>query len=883
MILYYHITVILSVFLSGVFLVRWRKGISVHFPLIFLLIPIINLGYLKVATAQNTYEALLANGIEYLDGCFLELIFLLYVMSYCKIRIPKILTAGMLCVGSTIFFFAINLAKSDLLYKSAELRTQDGLAYLVKEYGFIHTIYYITIAVYLIANLCAIIYSFTRKNVSKINSLLLLIVYLVIMVAFLVGKPIHPGIELLPAAYTFSQVIFLIVMSKITLYDISESAMATISERGDIGFASFDLRMRYLGCTDPMLECIPELDSLYIDEILKPSSEDLANILGCVRKLRKGSDDPFFYVSRGGISYRVTLGYLCFGNKIRGYQLRAEDNTPESRRLEALQLREQQKEIEAKMLKLEKSAADAANKAKSSFLAEMSHEIRTPINAIIGMNEMIMRTSKEKDTLDYSANIDFSSKTLLSLINTILDFSKIEDGKMEINPVSYKTRDMLGSLVVSVRERLRAKGLRFELEVDETLPSQLYGDDLRVRQIIQNLLTNAVKYTEKGSVTLSVKDGGRENGAVFLEVTVSDTGIGIRQEDMDKLFESFERLDEKRNRNIEGTGLGMSIVTKLLGMMGSELSVKSEYGKGSDFSFRLRQVIDNEAPIGSFSADDAVSRRSLHKCELYAPQAKILVVDDNDMNLKVAGSLLGLFGIAPRLAASGIEAIDLIRQENFDIVLLDHMMPDMDGIETLRKLEEEGLRKDSCRYIALSANAIIGAKESYLAAGFDGYLSKPIEVAALEETLNEYLSGDKKQKRSGEEPAGQENPGENLLSALPEELDTAMGMHYCMDDEDFYSEMLGDYYTSSEEKLSSLQNFFDTEDSENYRILIHAIKSSSKTIGAAELASEAQELENAAKNGETDFVAEHHAVFCARMKSLAEGIKTALDRSGGKN
>ena len=294
MIIYYHAIVIISVILSSVFLLRWRRDISVHFPMIFMLIPIINLGYLKVATAENVTEALLANGIGYLDGCFLELIFFLYIMNFCKLRVPKIITAGMLAVGSITFFFAINTAQNHLLYKTAELKHMSGVAYLVKEYGPVHTVYYFVIALYLIANLSAIIYSFTRRNVSKINSLLLLMIYLIIIFAFIVGKSFSPALELLPLSYMISQVIFLIVMSKITLYDTASSTMLNITEHGDIGFATFDKRRRYLGCTDGALAPIPELGDIYIDKTLSAENETFANILDCMEKVEAGSEAPFF-------------------------------------------------------------------------------------------------------------------------------------------------------------------------------------------------------------------------------------------------------------------------------------------------------------------------------------------------------------------------------------------------------------------------------------------------------------------------------------------------------------------------------------------------------------------------------------------------------------
>lgn len=875
MIYYFHFTVILSVILSGIFLLRWRRGIAVHFPMIFLMIPIINLGYLKVATAVNTYEALLANGISYLDGCFLELVFFLYLMNFCKLRQPKLLTAVLLTIGSVVFFFSINTAANHLLYTSAELKSMDGVSYLVKEYGPVHTVYYVMIAIYLLVNLSVIIFSFTRKNVSKINAALLLAIYLIIIVAFLAGKSFHPAFELLPAAYTLSQILFLVIIKKITQYDISESALSTISEKGDIGFVSFDLKMRYLGCTDPVLECIPEYGELYIDKILKPENENLKKTLECIRRVQKGELSPSFYVTRNSVTYKVTAGYMYLGKKVIGYQLRTEDNTQEQRRLEALQLREQQKEIEARMLKLEKTAADAANKAKSSFLAEMSHEIRTPINAIIGMNEMILRTSGEDKTLEYSSSIDSASRTLLSLINSILDFSKIEDGKMEIVPVRYKTDNLVRSLAEPIRERAVSKGLSFEADIDSTVPAFLFGDDVRVEQVIQNLLTNAVKYTDKGSVTLSIRNGGCSEGSVLLEVSVRDTGIGIRQEDIPKLFEPFARLEEKRNRSIEGTGLGMSIVTKLLSMMGSELKVSSVCGEGSEFSFVLRQGIADEAP-----ADSSAASGSLHRIELYAPKAALLVVDDNEMNLKVAESLLGLFGITPDLARSGEEAVELIKQKDYMIVLLDHMMPGLDGVETLKLLRDERLLPEETKVIALSANAISGAKESYLAAGFDGYLSKPIDIAALEQALMRYLPEEcimkKTEDSSGDN--GSESSLPEWLSTLPEDIDTARGLNSCMNDAEFYRSLLEDFAGSAAGTAEKLGSFLEQNDLDNYRILVHSLKSSSKTVGAMRLSAAAEKLEAAAKNNDRQYINENHRGLCDALADIAGRLAEAFGR-----
>ena len=383
--------------------------------------------------------------------------------------------------------------------------------------------------------------------------------------------------------------------------------------------------------------------------------------------------------------------------------------------------------------------AIAAGRAKSRFLAQMSHEIRTPLNAVLGMNEMILRESTDKEILDYSASIRSAGKTLLSIINSILDFSKIEDGKMQILPVKYDVADLIRGLVNSVSERAVEKGLTLSVKVDETIPRSLMGDDVRITQIVMNLLTNAVKYTERGNVTLSVNMVNKTEDSVNLKFDVTDTGIGIKEEDMGKLFESFERIEEKRNRNIEGTGLGMSIVTKLLDMMDSKLVVESEYGKGSSFSFELRQIIVDARPVGKYEENQTPGKDTAEKTKLYLPHARILVVDDSIMNIKVAKSLLKLNGVVPDTCKSGAECLELLRKDHYDMILLDHMMPQMDGMETLNHIREESLISENTKVIALTANAVNGAMEMYLSAGFDDYLSKPIEVSRLEELLRKYI------------------------------------------------------------------------------------------------------------------------------------------------
>lgn len=571
----------------------------------------------------------------------------------------------------------------------------------------------------------------------------------------------------------------------------------------------------------------------------------------------------------------------------------------------------QKKELENLKLKQTADAAVAAGEAKDKFLALMSHDIRTPINAILGMNEMILRESNQPNVYNYAQDIKGASNTLLSLVNTILDFSKIEEGKMEIIPANYQTRDLVLNLIRGVQARAAEKGLELKLDIEETLPCELYGDDVRIGQIISNLLTNAVKYTREGFISLVIREQERRADTSLIYVEVRDSGIGIKAEDIDKMFESFQRLDEQKNRTIEGTGLGMSIVTNLLEMMDSKLEVQSEYGVGSRFYFVLEQKIVSAQPMGDIQSPIVQAKQDVQVQHIQAPGARILVVDDNKMNLKVATGLLKMCGIVPDTVSSGMEALDKLREKQYHIVFLDHMMPDMDGIQTLEHIRQDKLISDETKVIILTANAINGAREQYLAAGFDDYLSKPIEMDLLENKLERYLtqmsvevsyeshSMDSKkdvttekessahETHKGEEAEAQKAQEDVILSGseslrrLSEkcpQIDVVTGMKYCMNAEEFYFEVLREYLDGN--KADKLQDYFASENMADYRVQIHSVKSNSMSIGAVEISNLAKELERAAKDEDADYLAQHHDAFMQEYRSLLSDLKHVLKDEG---
>ena len=498
--------------------------------------------------------------------------------------------------------------------------------------------------------------------------------------------------------------------------------------------------------------------------------------------------------------------------------------------------------------------AESANQAKTYFLSTMSHDIRTPMNSILSMNEMVLRESDNEDILRYSQYIRSSGNTLLGLINDILDFSKMEAGKLDIIPVDYEISSVLNDLVNMTKTKADEKGLQLRLNIDSDMPNSLRGDEIRIKQAVTNILTNAVKYTKEGTVTFSIGYDKipEDPDAILLKISVADTGVGIKQEDIGKMFDAFQRIDETNNHNIEGTGLGITITQSLLQLMGSRLEVESEYGKGSVFRFAVRQQVVKWDKVGDY---EAAFRRSIAERKRYAqkftaPDAHILVVDDTPVNLIVFKSLLKHTKVQIDTADSADECIALSSRQKYDVIFLDHMMPYKDGIEAMQELKSaKGNPNTSTPMVCLTANAISGMRETYLTAGFDDYLTKPIDPDSLEETIIRYLPKEKlmSAEESDREPEGTLPP---FLYGI-DGLDVSKGLEHIGSTE-AYLETATSYAETAAHTADEIERYWTAGDLENTTIKVHGLKSSSKVIGAMELGLLAESLEKAGRAGDTE-------------------------------
>ncbi|MDR2528140.1 MAG: response regulator [Synergistaceae bacterium] len=525
-----------------------------------------------------------------------------------------------------------------------------------------------------------------------------------------------------------------------------------------------------------------------------------------------------------------------------------------------------------------KTRSDEESRSKSTFLARMSHEIRTPMNAIMGMSELARREYGEPKGLEYIEDIRRAAEHLLSIINDILDFSKTESGRLELVNANYETASLLNDVFVILRPRLNEKALKFSYDVDESMPAFMTGDVSRVRQVLLNLLSNAVKYTEKGFVKFTARcvkntknaKKTRNGGNTLLTFTVEDSGIGIKPEDLGKLFGRFSRVDAKRNANIEGTGLGLSIARSLCRAMGGDITVRSEYGKGSVFTATVAQQVTDLRPMESLTHKNA---SWVGKPRFTAPDFRLLVVDDNATNLKVSEGLIAPYEMEVETCLSGEESIERLKEKDFDLVMMDHMMPGMDGIEATKAIRAMGERFAKLPIVALTANAMSGMREMFLENGFDDFLPKPIEIPKLHELLEKWIP---KERRAALNKIAVSEMEKNGSALSIDGIDAARGLAMCGGSPATYKELLELYRRDAESKMEYLNLSYAESDPKTFTVQVHGLKSSSANIGAEELSKMAAALEEAGKGRDMEYVRARVDAFRQALSEMIARVQAAL-------
>ena len=592
----------------------------------------------------------------------------------------------------------------------------------------------------------------------------------------------------------------------------------------------------------------------------------------------------------GGILIQVLIApqvlTALFGASVASFLLYFALETPPF-----IELKNRLREVEeaGARAEAEKERALTEDRGMNEFLANMSHEIRTPLTAILGYNEVILNHADEEDVREYAQDIRSAGNTLLYIVGDILDFSKIESGDLKLSVGNYRLHDVLDNLGNMIRKKARDKGLEYRTDIDHTCPDELTGDGIRVNQILLNLLNNAVKYTEHGYIQLKMRaKRGEADDTVVLMASVTDSGIGIREADMDKLFNAFARFDEEKNTGVEGTGLGLAITSKLLRLMDGTIEVESAYGKGSTFRISIPQKIAGTDTIGMVESGEETTAATGGDL-LLAPDARMLVVDDNLTNRTVVGELLSQTLIGIDMAESGEVCLEAVREQAYDVILMDQMMPRLSGPQTLEKMREMGdeNRSGNARVVAFTADAIAGAKERLLALGFDAYLSKPVTVHTLTQMLRALLPPEKilKPGMDGYEEAlnisqkhlksETQKSSEQMILETLQGIDLAQALAIC-GTKDVLLAAVRDFYHTIQDQADLIEQYMETGDINNYTIKVHALKSAANFIGARKLSDDAAYLERMGNKKNTDEIREKTPALLALYRSYLEKL-SAID------
>ncbi|MBR5128211.1 MAG: response regulator [Roseburia sp.] len=817
------------------------SGVTVSMLLYYLEMCDTNIGFMQ--TVHN---------LSYVFKSYTLMAFGMFLYHYCDIKVRKSTLYGvMICTMILSVIMSLNNLHG-LVYSAVGIGTDFVVPYLILEPHILYYVFACGIWALMILSVVMIAKRMPGSRGLQRKRYMLFIAVMLLPASGLILQDVfgYNRVDYVNIDFMLCLILLLILTKRYGLLNTVVLAKENIMDNTKEGLLVVDTEYNVLYANDTVKNRYPSIMNLETER----ERDALIQLI-------KDGEGVF---KKDGFYVEIRVSELREENTLRGYLVWTFDMSF---------LNEYTNEI----LQL-KDEAEKANQAKTTFLANMSHEIRTPMNAILGFSELILQ-QKANPTLtqEYAFDIRRSAKNLLHIVNDVLDISKIEAGKMEIVSEVYYTQRLLEDVSMVIANQAKEKGLKYQAVIEPSLPYRMKGAVSSIREIMINIMNNAVKYTNEGEVSLHVYCKWRTEKQIQLEIVAEDTGIGMREKDVKTIFDKFSQYDTKANCNVEGTGLGMAIVKGLVEQMDGDIHVESEYGKGTKITICLTQEIIDERPVGDIN----LSLKGTEEKEFnqaFITTAKILIVDDNEINLKVTAGLLQKYDIEADIADSGYVAIDAIREKDYDLIFMDHMMPGMDGVETMLRIREMDKGKHgTLPIVALTANAIVGVKEDMLMLGFDGYLAKPVDIRKMERILLDFIPKNKISYVNAnvvDMSVPEVDMGEKSETDVLQHMDVALGIQNCGGTLDDYYQVMDVVLKYGEKRLTKLRKFVTEKDYLNYTIDVHALKSTAFNIGATELSEMALEHEEAGKTGDFDFIEANAEVLLTLYETVLREIAT---------